>query len=71
LTTEWKKKIRHWCWIVDFDARIDSDAFSSAKGAREPMPVLEFMDRFHVGGGNAGSSSNRVEAATIGLRPAC
>jgi len=33
--TEWKKKIQHW--LLDFDARIDSTLFSSAKGARRAL----------------------------------
>ena len=45
---EWKTKIRHW--MLDFDARIDSTLFSSAKGARELYERFStFMDRFYVG----------------------
>src|SRR5260221_3944730 len=36
--------------MLDFDARIDSTLFSSAKGARELYERFStFMDRFHVG----------------------
>ncbi len=65
--TEWKKKIRHW--LLDFDARIDSTLFSSAKGARELYERYStFMDRFHVGRWKRWVFIEPFsEAATIGL----
>jgi penicillin-binding protein 1A len=64
---QWKKKIRHW--LLDFDARIDSTLFSSAKGARELYERFStFMDRFYVGRWKRWVFIEPLsEAATIGL----
>jgi penicillin-binding protein 1A len=64
---QWKQKIRHW--LLDFDARIDSTLFSSAKGARELYERFStFMDRFYVGRWKRWVFIEPAsEAATIGL----
>jgi penicillin-binding protein 1A len=64
---QWKRKIRHW--MLDFDARIDSTLFSSAKGARELYERFStFMDRFYVGRWKRWVFIEPFsEAATIGL----
>ncbi len=64
---QWKQKIRHW--MLDFDARIDSTLFSSAKGARELYERYStFMDRFYVGRWKRWVFIEPLsEAATIGL----
>jgi penicillin-binding protein 1A len=64
---QWKEKIRHW--LLDFDARIDSTLFSSAKGARELYERYStFMDRFYVGRWKRWVFIEPLsEAATIGL----
>ena len=55
--------------MLDFDARIDSTLFSSAKGARELYERFStFMDRFHVGRWKRCVFIEPFsEAATIGL----
>jgi penicillin-binding protein 1A len=64
---QWRRKIRHW--LLDFDARIDSTLFSSAKGARELYERFStFMDRFYVGRWKRWVFIEPLsEAATIGL----
>src|SRR2546428_5210496 len=55
--------------MLDFDARIDSTLFSSAKGARELYERFStFMDRFYVGRWKRWVFIEPFsEAATIGL----
>jgi penicillin-binding protein 1A len=55
--------------MLDFDARIDSTLFSSAKGARELYERFStFMDRFYVGGWKRWVFVEPFsEAATLGL----
>jgi penicillin-binding protein 1A len=67
LPPDWKTKIRHL--MLDFDARIDSTLFSSAKGARELYERFStFMDRFYVGGWKRWVFVEPFsEAATLGL----
>src|SRR5438093_6761735 len=67
LPPHWKQKIRNF--LLDFDARIDSTLFSSAKGARELYERFStFMDRFYVGRWKRWVFIEPFsEAATIGL----
>ena len=55
--------------MLDFDARIDSTLFSSAKGVRELYERFStFMDRFYVGRWKRWVFIEPAsEAATIGL----
>jgi len=64
---DWKIRIRHL--LLDLDARIDSNLFSSAKGARELYERYStFMDRFYVGGWKRWIFIEPLsEAATLGL----
>jgi penicillin-binding protein 1A len=64
---QWKAKIRPW--LLDFDARIDSTLFSSAKGARELYERFStFMDRFYVDRWKRWVFIEPLsEAATLGL----
>jgi penicillin-binding protein 1A len=67
LPPQLKTKIRYW--LLDFDARIDSTLFSSARGSRELYERFStFMDRFYVGRWKRWVFIEPAsEAATIGL----